>query len=307
MFEPILATTAFHHVEPAYSYRYKPAGLSEEEYVAYLKDDLEKKFLELGGDTVIAFVGPSSCAHTFDDDAYALVQMCESVVGATSGAVAPPKGYFAAVRSVCDKYGALFILDEVMSGMGRTGRLHAWQAIDGGATRPDLQTVAKGLGAGYQPIGACLISPKVSEALHISGMIAGGYTYQGHPAATAAALAVQNFIRRHDLLANVRAMSVYLLDQLREKTGADPSIGRHVGDIRGLGMMVGVEFVKNKELYGDQPFEPMKPRFAYRISKLALAEQNLQMLSFSGGIDGVNGDFSLIAPAYTVTRCAPPC
>lgn len=231
-------------------------------------------------------------------------------MGATTGAVAPPKGYLSMVRSICDKHGVLLLLDEVMSGMGRCGATHAWQALardrDGDRSfRPDLQTVAKGLGGGFQPVGAVLISKRVTEAMGGSKTWHNGFTYGCHPTACAAALAVQRVVEEEDLLENVKRQGQYLGNELRRRIEEDEALANHVGDIRGEGLLWAVEYVKDKKRSGDEPFDSgMKPRFAWRVSKTALVQECLQMLSFSGGVDGVKGDYSLIAPAYNATRCA---
>lgn len=144
------------------------------------------------------------------------------------------------MKAVCDKYGALLILDEVMSGMGRTGTLHAWEQEN---VVPDIQTIAKGLGGGYAPISGVLISEKIVNALDKgSGAFRHGHTYQGHPMACSAALAVQKYIKENDLLSNVRAMGSYLEKQLKAQLSNRP----YVGDIRGRGLFWGIEFVQDK-------------------------------------------------------------
>ena len=187
-YKPILAE-AFSHVSPAFAYRFQDSAETDGEYVTRLAAELEAEFQRLGPDTVAAFIA-------------------EPVVGATSGCVAAPSGYFQAIRRVCDRHGALLVLDEVMCGMGRTGTLHAWEQE---GIAPDLQVVAKGLGGGYQPIGALLIGERVIEALRAgSGAFKHGHTYQAHPVACAAALAVQRVIQADGLLDNVRAMGARL-------------------------------------------------------------------------------------------------
>jgi adenosylmethionine-8-amino-7-oxononanoate aminotransferase len=139
-------------------------------------------------------------------------------------------GYFSAIKAVCDRHGALLILDEVMSGMGRTGTLHAWEQE--GAV-PDLQTVAKGLGAGYAPIGALLVGSRVVDALTKgTGSFLHSQTYQGHPVACAAAVAVQRVIRDDNLLENVQVQGKYLGELLKERLSGHGNIG----DIRGRGL-----------------------------------------------------------------------
>ena len=214
IYEPILSTNVS-HVSPCYPYRGKENGESDEAYVARLAAELETEFQRLGPNTVAAFI-------------------METLPGLTLGAVPPPPGYLTAMKSVCEKHGALFVLDEVMCGMGRTGNLHAWQAED---VVPHLQTVAKGLGAGYEPIGALLVSKGVVEAFEKgSGSFVHSQTYQGHPVACAAALEVQKVVQDEGLLDNVQRLAPILEKSLKERLGSH----RYVGDIRGRGFMWGV-------------------------------------------------------------------
>ena len=171
-------------MSPCFAYRFKRDDESDQQYVDRLADELEAEFQRLGPDTVIAFIA-------------------EPVVGATTGCVAALPGYFRRVREICDRHGALLILDEVMCGMGRTGTMHAWEQE---GIAPDLQVVAKGLGGGYQPIGGVLIGGRIVAAINAgSGGFMHGHTYQAHPVACAAALEVQRIIREDNLLENVRA------------------------------------------------------------------------------------------------------
>ena len=186
-FQPLLPQT--HHVSPCYAYRDKASDESFEAYAARLADELEAKILELGPESVMAFVA-------------------EPVVGATLGAVAAEADYFKRVRKICDQHGILLILDEVMCGMGRTGTLFACEQ-DG--ITPDILTVAKGLGGGYQPIGAVLLSSAIYESFaNGSGLFQHGHTYLGHPVAAAAANKVVEIIARPETLANVNAMGARL-------------------------------------------------------------------------------------------------
>ena len=180
-YEPMLMETS--HIAPCYAYRGMAPGESEEDYGLRVADELEAEILKQGPETVAAF-------------------FAETVVGAALGAVPPVPGYFRRVRQICDRYGVLLVLDEIMSGMGRTGTQHACEQE---GIAPDLMTVAKGLGAGYQPIGAVLVGGKIVEAIAAgSGTLMHGLTYMAHPVGCAAALAVQHAIRDRDLLANVR-------------------------------------------------------------------------------------------------------
>ncbi len=272
-FRPLLIDT--HHIDPCYAYRYQEAGESEATYGLRAAQALEDKILELGPDTVMAFVA-------------------EPVVGATAGAVPAVPGYFRRVREICDRYGVLLILDEVMCGMGRTGTLHACEQ-DGVA--PDLMTIAKGLGGGYQPIGAVLLSRRIFDAFaEGSGFFQHGHTYMCHPMACAAALAVQEVIARDDLLANVRAMGEHLSRRLGERFGNHA----HIGDIRGRGLFMGVELVEDRSTKA--PFEP-KRKLNAKIKREAMA-RGLLVYPAGGTIDGVRGDHVLLAPPFIIDAAA---
>ncbi|AEH87225.1 aspartate aminotransferase family protein [Mesorhizobium opportunistum] len=268
-FQPLLIET--HHIDPCYAYRFQDAGEGDEAYAARAARQLEDKILELGADEVIAFVA-------------------EPVVGATLGAVPPVADYFKHVRAICDRYGVLLILDEVMCGMGRTGTLHACEQ-DGIA--PDLLTIAKGLGGGYQPIGAVLLSRQIFDAFAIgSGFFQHGHTYMGHPMAAAAGLAVQEVIRGDNLLENVRAMGAVLDQRLRQRFGNH----HHVGDIRGRGLFRGVELVLDRATR--EPFDP-NLKLNARVKREAMA-RGLMVYPMGGTIDGVRGDHVLLAPPFIV-------
>jgi adenosylmethionine-8-amino-7-oxononanoate aminotransferase len=269
-FEPLLIDVA--HVSPCFAYRDRAEGESDETYGRRLAAELERTIQELGPETVIAFVA-------------------EPVVGATMGAVPAVPGYFQAVREICDRYGMLLILDEVMCGMGRTGTLFACEQE---GVRPDLVTVAKGLGAGYQPIGATLVSGAIHEAIVAgSGFPQHGHTYMAHPTACAAALAVQEAIVEEQLLGRVRQQGVRLRELLGERLGAHP----HVGDIRGRGLLLGLELVADRAT--KRPFPPER-RLHARIRSEAMA-RGLMCYPNGGTIDGVRGDHVLLAPPYIVT------
>jgi adenosylmethionine-8-amino-7-oxononanoate aminotransferase len=270
-YRPLLIETS--HVDPCFAYRFKEPGESDEDYAARAAQSLEDKILELGPDTVIAFVA-------------------ETVVGATAGAVPPVADYFKRIRAICDRYGVLLILDEVMSGMGRTGTLHACEQE---GISPDLITVAKGLGGGYQPIGAVLLAQKVFDAFaNGSGIFQHGHTYLNHPVACAAALAVQNVIKRDDLLANVRGQGEHLARRLRERFGNHP----YVGDIRGRGLFQALEFVTDRG--AKTPFDP-KLKMHARVKKESMA-RGLLVYPSGGTIDGARGDHALIAPPFIVSE-----
>ncbi|MCV3242445.1 aspartate aminotransferase family protein [Mesorhizobium sp. ZC-5] len=270
-FQPLLIET--HHIDPCYAYRLQEDGESDESYAARAAQQLEDKILELGADQVIAFVA-------------------EPVVGATSGAVPPVADYFKRIRNICDRYGVLLILDEVMCGMGRTGTLHACEQ-DGIA--PDLLTIAKGLGGGYQPVGAVLLGGHIYDAFsNGSGFFQHGHTYMGHPMAAAAGLAVQTVIRRDGLLDNVKLMGARLDERLRQRFGNH----HHVGDIRGRGLFRGVELVLDRAT--KEPFDP-KLGLNARVKREAMA-RGLMVYPMGGTIDGKRGDHVLIAPPFIVTN-----
>ncbi|KAH8901511.1 aminotransferase class-III [Thozetella sp. PMI_491] len=272
LFQDILLTN-IDRVSPCNAYRGMKAGQSVEQYVEQLADELDRKFQQLGPDTVCAFVA-------------------EPVVGATLGCIPAVPGYFKAMKTVCDKYGALLILDEVMSGMGRTGTLHAWEQ-DG--VVPDIQTIAKGLGGGYAPIAGILINHRVADTLRGgTGVFSHGHTYQGHPVACAASLEVQRIIREDNLVENVRKAGAQLERLLHEYLDDHP----HVGDIRGRGLFLGIEFVASKE--SKEPF-PRSEDVANRIHLAGFGKFGISLYPGTGTKDGVLGDHALLAPAYTST------
>ncbi|MDQ3025458.1 MAG: aspartate aminotransferase family protein [Pseudomonadota bacterium] len=270
-FAPLLIDVG--RVSPCYEYRDRRDNETREQYGERLASELEAKIQEIGANRVIAFVA-------------------EPVVGATMGAVPPTPGYFKRIREVCDRHGVLFIADEVMCGMGRTGTLHA---IEQEGVSPDLMTIAKGLGGGYQPVGAVLAAGKIVDALKRgSGMFQHGHTYIGHAVGAAAALAVQRVIRRDGLLGKVKADGAYLEQSLRKAFGSHP----HVGDIRGRGFFWGVELVEDRAT--KRTFEPSLKLHA-RIKAEAM-QRGLMVYPMGGTIDGERGDHVLIAPPFIATR-----
>jgi adenosylmethionine-8-amino-7-oxononanoate aminotransferase len=216
--------------------------------------------------------------------------VAETVVGATLGAVPAVGDYFKRIRSICDRYGVLLILDEVMCGMGRTGTLHACEQE---GVAPDLMALAKGLGGGYQPIGAVMLSNRIAQAFaNGSGAFQHGHTYMGHPMAAAAALAVQDVIRRDRLLANVVKMGARLERRLNERFAQHP----FVGDIRGRGLFLALELVSDRA--SKRPFDPALKLHA-RVKREAMA-QGLMVYPMGGAIDGVQGDHILLAPPFII-------
>jgi adenosylmethionine-8-amino-7-oxononanoate aminotransferase len=270
-FEPLLIDAA--HVSPCYAYRDQAPNEPDAAYVGRLAAELEATIEELGPESVIAFVA-------------------EPVVGATMGAVPPVAGYFRAMRDICDRYGMLLILDEVMCGMGRTGTLFACEQE---GVRPDVVTIAKGLGAGYQPIGATLVSHTIYEAIVAgSGFFQHGYTYMAHPTACAAGLAVQQAIVEEQLLARVREQGGRLRALLLERFGPHA----HVGDVRGRGLFLALELVADRT--SKRPFPPER-RLHARVRSEALA-RGLMVYAMGGTIDGQRGDHIVLAPPYIVTE-----
>lgn len=269
-FAPLLVETS--HVSPCYEYRGRAEDESLEAYGLRVADELEAEIQRLGPETVMAFVA-------------------EPVVGATAGAVPAVPGYLKRIREICDRHGVLLILDEVMCGMGRTGHLFAC-AEDGVA--PDMITIAKGLGAGYQPIGALLVQGRLYDAIAAgSGFFQHGHTYMGHAMAAAAANAVLDEIEGRDLLQAVRRQGARLEALLQERLGQHP----HVGDIRGRGLFRGIELVADRET--KEPFDPARKLHA-RIKAEAFAG-GLICYPMGGTLDGVRGDHILLAPPFIIS------
>jgi adenosylmethionine-8-amino-7-oxononanoate aminotransferase len=269
-FAPLLIDVT--HVAPCYEYRDRRTNETPEAYGARLAHELEETIDRLGGENVLAF-----CAET--------------VVGATAGALVPVPGYLRRIRDLCDRHGILYIADEVMCGMGRTGTLHA---VEQEGIAPDLIAIAKGLGGGYQPIGGVLVGEKIVGALgRGSGFFQHGHTYIGHPTACAAALAVQKVIQRDDLLAAVRRQGTGLRERLTAAFGGHP----HVGDIRGRGLFMALELVEDRAT--KEPFDPSL-RLHARVKAEAMA-RGLMVYPMGGTIDGRRGDHVLLAPPFIVT------
>jgi len=255
------------HVSPAFAYHYKDDFESEEEFTARLLMELEEEFLRVGPNKVAAFIA-------------------ETVVGATSGCVAAPAGYFKGVRELCDKYGVIMILDEIMCGVGRTGTFFAFEQE---GVVPDIMTIAKGLGGGYAAIAGVLINRRVVDALRQgSAAFNHGHTYQAHPISCAAALAVQRIIKRDNLVDRCAKMGVVLERMLREELGECMS----VGDIRGRGLV--------KDRAFKTPFDPAA-KFGLMVQQLAF-EKGVALYPGGATIDGVKGDHILLAPPFTVTE-----
>ncbi len=261
------------HISPCYEYRDKQSGETTEDYGFRVANELEEEILKHGSDKVAAFVA-------------------EPVVGATMGCVPAVPGYLKRIKEICEKYEVLLILDEVMCGMGRTGTLFACEQ-DG--ITADIITIAKGLGAGYQPIGAMLVSKDIYNAVqHGSGFFQHGHTYLGHATACAASLKVQQIIERDDLLANVKNLGAKLMRQLESTFKDYPNIG----DIRGRGLFIGLELVKNKA--SKEPFDStLKLNAKIKTEAMKLG---LMCYPMGGTIDGVRGDHVMLAPPYIINE-----
>ena len=270
-FAPLLVEMS--HIAPCYEYAERGDSESLADYGQRVAQELEDEILRLGPETVMAFIA-------------------EPVVGATLGAVIPAPGYFARIREICDKYGVLLILDEVMCGMGRTGHLFA---CDEDGITPDILCIAKGLGAGYQPIGAMLCSKKIYDTIAAgTGFFQHGHTYLGHPVAAAAALAVVREILERDLVAQVNERGAYLEAELKRRFAQHP----HVGDIRGRGLFWGVEFVADRQT--KEPFDPSLG-LAGKLKKATFA-QGLICYPMPGTRDGRVGDHVLLAPPFIASE-----
>ncbi|MFT6458052.1 aspartate aminotransferase family protein [Pseudophaeobacter arcticus] len=270
-FDPLLIGVS--HIAPCYEYADRAEGESTFDYGQRVANELEAEILRLGPETVMGFIA-------------------EPVVGATSGAVTAVPGYFKRIREICDRYGVLLILDEVMCGMGRTGHMFA---CDADGVSPDILCIAKGLGAGYQPIGAMLCSADIYAAIAAgSGFFQHGHTYIGHPVATAAGLAVVTEMLNRDLISTCRDRGAQLQSALVDRFADHP----HVGDIRGRGLFRGVELVADRATKA--PFDPGKT-LAAKV-KSAAFEAGLICYPMAGTRDGRLGDHILLAPPFIMTE-----
>ena len=261
------------HIAPCFAYRGQREDESLDDYGQRTANELEQKILELGPANVAAFIA-------------------ETVVGATAGAVPPVSGYFTRIREICDKYGVLLILDEVMCGTGRTGTMMAYEQE---GIVPDIVTMAKGLAAGYQPVGALLCRDEITDAIRAgSGFFQHGHTFMGHTTAVAASLATLKAIEEEDLLANVRARGASIKTALRNALADHPN----VGDVRGRGLFIGVEFVADKVTR--EPFDPAE-KTHNKVQKAAM-QRGLMVYGMGGTIDGRYGDHVLLAPPYVFAQ-----
>ena len=270
-FEKLLVETSL--ISPCYPYRHQTQDETDLEYGLRVANELEVEIINLGSENVMAFIA-------------------ETVVGATAGALTPVSGYFKRVREICDKYNVLLILDEVMCGMGRTGSLFACDEED---VIPDILTIAKGLGAGYQPIGAMICQNFIYDAIaNGSGFFQHGHTYLGHPVACAASLSVLNKLVNENFSSQVKEKGQYLQKNLEMHLGQN----QYVGDIRGRGLFRGIEIVKNRST--KEPFQK-KLNIAGKIKREAL-DIGLICYPMQGTVDGSKGDHILIAPPFIINE-----
>ena len=261
------------HVLADYKYRCKcgfgPGPCLKDECSIAAANELEDAIISAGSDNVMAFIA-------------------EPIVGATLGAAVPGPAYFPRIREICDKYGILFIADEVMTGFGRTGTTFGMNHF---GVVPDIIALGKGMAAGYQPLAAVLASGRVVKAFEEStGVFEHGFTYSAHPVSCAAGLAAIDYLEKHNLV-QIVADREEALFQRAEKLR---NIGI-IGDIRGRGFMMGIEFVKNIET--KEPF-PAEVRISQLVAQEAM-KNGLLVYPGSGFIDGVNGDHIMIAPPFT--------
>lgn len=269
-FVPLLQD--FPVIHPPYCYRC-PYHLEAPGCGYLCAEELETVINRIGANQIAAFIA-------------------EPVIGAAGGAIAPPKDYFKKIKEICNRNGILFIADEVMTGFGRTGKVLASEHWD---VTPDIVALGKGMGAGYAPIAAALVSDQVMEPILAgSKIVMSGHTLSANPQSCAVSLAVLEYIEKNEIINEVDSKSCYLRNQLeRLKTEFEM-----IGDIRGKGLLIGIEFVENREL--KTPF----PRNMLVTQKMVeLAQKNGLLIYPAGaGIDGVHGDAIIISPPLTITK-----
>jgi adenosylmethionine-8-amino-7-oxononanoate aminotransferase len=213
----------------------------------------------------------------------------EPIIGATIGAVVPPDGYLSSIKRTCEHYGILLIDDEVMTGMGRTGR---WFAVEHWDVLPDIMVLGKGMSGGYFPLSAMITRGEFVDRLkEKTGGFVHGHTFSHHPVACAVGLAVLRFIQKQDLLQNCQKQGDYLIKRL-EGFKDFP----FVGDVRGKGLMTAIEFVKDQKT--KEPF-PRSAKFTEKVIDLAF-ENGLVLYPGTGFVDGVNGDMVMVGPPLII-------
>lgn len=265
-----------HHISACYEYRERQAGESLNDYGLRAANELETEILRLGADNVAAFVA-------------------ETIVGATAGCVTATPTYFPRIREICDQYQVLLISDEIMCGMGRSGTLHAYEQEN---FVPDILAVAKGIAAGYQPLGAVMMKQFIVDAIADgSGFFQHGHTYVAHATVVSAGLATQQVMKSENLLENVVKQGHYLNQLLHEQLADDEVIGEFIGDIRGRGLFCGVELVVDK---ASKTPHAIELPIANQIRQTAMSN-GLMCYPSAGTIDGVKGNHVLLAPAYIVS------
>jgi adenosylmethionine-8-amino-7-oxononanoate aminotransferase len=259
------------HLSPVNAYR-PPANVRADDVARACADELEQEILRVGPEKIAAFI-------------------FEPVVGAAGGAVPAPPGYARAVREICDRHGVLMIADEVMCGTGRCG---TWRALEHDGVVPDIMAIAKGLAGGYLPLGAAVYHRKVAEPIFtVHGAALTGHTFSAHTACCAAGVAVQTIIKRDGLVQRVQDNGSKLMQMVRAALhGIDA-----VGDIRGRGYFIGVEFVADRQT--KEPFPAELQLFA-RIRQAAF-DDGLICYPVGGNVDGVSGDIVIVAPPYNAT------
>jgi hypothetical protein len=259
-------------IEPCYAYRHQQPGEDELSYGRRSAASLEAAIEQYGAENIAAF-------------------FAETVVGASLGAVTATGDYFKQIRRICDQHDILLVLDEVMAGSGRTG---TWFAFEQEGTIPDIVTIAKALGGGYQPIGAAVAGGFIHDTIvEAFGHFAHGHTYVGHATAAAAGLAVERIVAQHKLLENVDKVGALLIQELRAAFQNHP----HVGDIRGRGLFLGVELVKDRESREPVDADLGLPE---TVRRAAMAN-GLVCYPGGGTADGINGAHILLAPPYIYT------
>ena len=262
----------FPQISPPYCYRC-PFGAEYPECGIQCARELEEVILAEGRETVSAFIA-------------------EPIIGTTVAGVTPPPEYYGIIRSICDKHDVVFIADEVITGIGRTGRNFG---IDHWQVTPDIITVAKGLSAGYAPLSAVVVHNKVYEVVAGgSGKHTQGFTYTANPLSCAAGLAVLDYIRENNLVETAAARGKYLHRRLKELGKIDI-----IGDVRGRGMLQGIEFVADKETR--EPFSTGAGLTSRIVSKAF--DRGLVLIAGLGGCaDGVRGDQIQITPAFVISE-----
>ncbi|CUM66294.1 uncharacterized protein PRCAT00003956001 [Priceomyces carsonii] len=277
-YEDMFDKSTFHKVGTPFSFHYKGKNESEEQYCARLIKELDDKFQEIGPDSVLAFIA-------------------ETMSGGSCGCVMPPKGYFEGVKEVCEKYGALLIMDEVMCGSGRLGSFFAWEQLtdedNWSRVVPHISTFGKSIGSGILPLSGIVVQKNIVEGLENgSGSFMSRHTYQGHPMSCAAGYAVQKYIKDNNLYKNINEMANKLEKSLKDNIG-DSNIA---ADIRGKGMFWCIEFMKDKA--SGTPFDP-ELGFCDKLAAICM-KNGLIVMPCHGTIDGINGDHILLAPNYNV-------